>query len=603
MLNLLILATLAVSLLATPPLRAAVPPPVLSTEIQRALQQQQLTGAVWATVRPEGAATGAAGLAHAGNGTRMRADAKVQVGSVGKTLVAAGVLRLITEGHFTLDTPVAALLPALAFSNRWSDSHPVRVRHLLAHTAGLENFRLWQVFSLDAHAGTPLSEAFTRDPSLLTVQARPGSRYAYSCLGYGLLGMIIEAVSGQRWDNYLDAQLLRPLGMRDSTFGFVTQTGPQADARLAMGHFEKGAMQAATRNYLPSASQLTTTAADMVRAAAFLMGDGSIAGRPFIDPALMAALGVPEGTEAVRAGLTTGHGLALSGRDRHGQFGYCHPGTTVGFNAMLCLYPRHRKAFFIAANADSESADYEHLNKLLLDALELPPPATTAARTAPAADIAQWQGIYVPAPHGMASLAWTDIVMNFISVKWDGGILRLTPFQGKEKIPRPAGGHLFTMADRLGNTHALLIGDDGQRIVTDGLHSHRQIGMPLFAALWASLAAGLLGLGYIVIAGGWRLLRGGPRQPLSIPLMGVAALVLPVPLFFLQSFLRMGELTIASGVLAVVTAILPVALAAGLFQQWRGKRRRVADTLALAAALQCTLVLAAWGMLPLLLWK
>ena len=588
------------------PLRGWAAAP-LATEIQRTLQQEQLTGAVWATVTPEGGArTGAAGLADAGSGAAMRADQRVQVGSVAKPLVAVAVLRLITEDKLSLDTPVATLLPALTFNNRWEDTDPVRVRHLLSHTAGLENFRLWHVFSLTATADTPLGAAFTgADAALLTVQSRPGSRFAYSNISYGLLGMVIEAVSGQRYDRYLDTQLLKPLGMRDSTFGFVTQTGPGADPRLTMGHFEHGVTQAATPNYLPSAAQLTTTAADMASFAAFLMGDGGIDGKPFIDPRLMAQLGTPAGTEAVRAGLTTGHGHALVGRDRHGQLGYCHPGTTVGFNAMLCVYPARHKAFFVAVNTDSETADYDRFTRLLIDALELPPAAPVVQRAAPAGDIGAWPGIYVPAMHKISNLAWTDIVFNFVRVSWDGGTLRLAPFQGKPTVLTPTGGRLFTQAGRLDNTHVLLIGDDGQRIVSDGIRNYAKANMALFAGLWASLAAGLLGLAYVVTIGSWRLLRARPRTrgPLFAPLMGVLALALPAPLFYLQSFMRMGELTLASATLAVVTAALPLTLAAGLARQWRGGSGNVADTVALIAALQCTLVLAAWGMLPLMLWK
>lgn len=610
MTHLITLAAAALIVLATP--MPGFCAPSLATEIQRTLQQEQLTGAVWVAVTPEGGAVaGAAGLANADSGAPMRADHRVQVGSVAKVALAAGVLRLITEGKLSLDTPVATLLPALSFTNPWQDTDPVRVRHLLSHTAGLENFRLWHIFSQGARADTPLGAAFAgattppSDPALLTLQARPGSRFAYSNIGYALLGMVIEAVTGQRYDRYLDAHLLQPLGMRDSTFGFVTQTGPEADARLAMGHFERGVTHPAVRNYLPSADRLTTTAADMARFAAFLMGDGGIDGRPFIDPRLMAQLGTPSGTEAVRAGLTTGHGHALVGRDRHGQLGYCHPGTTAGFNAMLCVYPEQRKAFFVAMNTDSETADYDRFNKLLIDALHFQPAAPAVQPGAPAADIADWLGIYVPAMHRVSNLAWTDIVFNFVRVDREDGVVRLAPFQGKPSVLTPTGGRLFTQDGRLGNTHVMLTGDDGQRIVSDGIRNYAKADMVQFIGLWASLAIGLLGLAYIVTIGCWRLLRWRlrTRDPLFAPLMGVFALALPAPLFYMQSFLRLGELTMASGMLAVVTAALPLTLMAGLAMQWRGGQRHVGDTLALIASLQCMLVLAAWGMLPFLLWK
>lgn len=154
----------------------------------------------------------------------MTPDTRVHVGSVAKTVLAIGVPRLVTTGKLTLDTAVAPLLPGLQFDHPWQASDPIRVRHLLEHTAGLENFRFSQAFSLRAGADTPLLEAFG-DTRSLTVRSRPGARYAYSTIGYHLLGMVIDAVAGTRYEAYLDTELLRPLGMHDSTFAYTGQTG------------------------------------------------------------------------------------------------------------------------------------------------------------------------------------------------------------------------------------------------------------------------------------------------------------------------------------------------------------------------------------------
>jgi CubicO group peptidase (beta-lactamase class C family) len=216
----------------------------------QALQAEGLNGAVWASVSSAATATGAAGIKNAATGEPMQPATRMHVGSVTKSVLAAGVLRLVTSGRLTLDTPVAALLPGLAFDNRWHAGAPVRVRHLLAHTSGLDNARLRHVFSLAPRADTPLAAAFAGDPALLRVHTRPGSQYAYSNTGYALLGMVIESVTGGRYEEYLDTELLRPLSMHDSSFRFATQSGPQADARLAMGHFERGATQAAVSGYL-----------------------------------------------------------------------------------------------------------------------------------------------------------------------------------------------------------------------------------------------------------------------------------------------------------------------------------------------------------------
>ena len=127
---------LCLLLLAVTRLTAATEPAALQAGIEGLLQAEGLTGIVWTLVSPVGDSMGAAGLANADTDAPMTINNRVHVGSVTKTVLAVGVLRLITTGQLSLDTPVAALLPGLGFENPWAASDPVRVRHLLAHTAG-----------------------------------------------------------------------------------------------------------------------------------------------------------------------------------------------------------------------------------------------------------------------------------------------------------------------------------------------------------------------------------------------------------------------------------------------------------------------------------
>ena len=582
----------------------------LDAEFAAALKEEGLAGAVWSEVLPDGTMrTGAAGLREAAAKAPMQAETRVQVGSVAKVMLALGVLRLISEDKLTLDTPVQQVLPELALRNPWLASDPVRIRHLLAHTAGLDNVRLWQAFSGKPRADTPLAEAFDGS-GLLRVRTRPGSRYAYSSMGYGVLGMVIERVTGQPYERYLDAQLLQPLGMADSTFGFVTQTGARADPRLAMGYVGHGQAQAAVPQYLRPAAQFTTTAADMGKLAQFLMGDGKLKGAQFIDLALMGALSEPAGTDAAQAGLETGHGLALAVRDRHNVVGACHPGTTVGFRAMLCIYPEQGSAFFVAFNTDGEGADYERFNRLLLRDLDVPLRAP-APRGTPAPTVENWQGVYLPSPSAMPGMAWVDAVFGFTRLKWDGESLFLIPFRGEPRELEPVGGFLFRASDRSTPSHVLMQ-EEGRHVLSDGLRSYERASMLRMLVLWGSLALGVAGLLYVLAAGAYRAARRslGRGDHLFAPLLSLLGLLLPLPFLYFQSFLRLGDATIASVLLALATGALPLAMAFGLARCWRSRGTAAEagtlakwDWVALLAALQLLLVLAWWGLLPLRLWQ
>jgi len=571
----------------------------LAGAMARGLREEGLVGAVSATVESDSVWVGAAGRRRADRPQPLAATDRVQVGSVTKTLLATGILQLVTEGRLRLDAPVAAYLPDLRIENPWAPSRPLLLRHLLDHTSGLDDARLWQLFNAEPRPNTPLAAGFDPDRLRLVLRRPPGERFSYSNTGYGLLALVIEAVTGQRYETYLDARLLRPLGMANSTFHFATQTGPGADPRLAMGHFEKGALAPAVPTYLRPAMQFTTTAADMARFARFLMSDGMAGGRPLVDARLLRAMGTPASTEAARAGLRVGYGLGLTLRDRHGFVGRCHAGNTVGYRAMFCIYPEQRKAFFVAMNADSEDADYARLDSLVIATLRLTPqPAAHIRATMP--DVERWEGTYVISPARFETFAYLDVVMDFVRVRADGGRLVLEPFQGSPTVLDPVGGPLFRAPKRTLPSHVLL-SNEGGAAFSNGLGTYERVSLWRMVPLWASLAGGVLGLIYVVLRGLYRAVRGRlrPRDPLFAPLVVALAAAGAGVLLYRQPVLQLGDLSTANVILAVVTGALPIAATFGL---WRANRASWMDAVALLAVLQWTLVLAWWGLLPLRLW-
>lgn len=278
----------------------------------------------------------------------MKPAQKMHVGSVTKSVLAMGVLHLIFEERLMLDTNVESLLSELNFDNAWSDRSPIKVKNLLDHTSGLDNIRMWQLLSTKPLPNTPLEEAFeSSQHNLLKIRTELGTQYSYSNMGYTLLAMVIEAVTNERYEYFLDVNLLTPLEMHDSSFAFISQRGQFADPLLAMGYYENNVAQAAVPSYLRPAGQFTTTAPDMAKFMMFVLGDGKVNGEGFVRPEHMNMLTEPLGTEAHIAGLNIGHGLAFAKRDRHNVLGMCHPCTTFGFRAYICLFPDENKGFFM----------------------------------------------------------------------------------------------------------------------------------------------------------------------------------------------------------------------------------------------------------------
>lgn len=581
----------------------------LQNSIEATLQDEQLTGMAWTLVHPGGeVTTGSAGFSNASTQTSFTEESRFHVGSVTKTVLATGVLRLVTLGKIALDTPVQHYVPNLKLSNPWAESTPVTVRHLLNHTSGMEDARFWQLFSELPEAKGALSNSLPDSP--LAIQSEPGRRFSYSNTGYTILAMVIETVTGLPYEEYLDQNLLAPLGMTDSTFEFTTQTGPDALDRLVWGHLDLGTPFAAPPMYLRPAGQFTTSAADLGKLASFLLGDGRLPdGSRFIDSNLVNQRGLAKSTEAFQHGLQASYALGLARRDRHGVVGFCHIGSIIGFYAMLCVYPEEQKAFAYSVNTDSETADYSKLTARLIDKLELGPTQQPAVQDLPH-DIDDWTGYYRLSPVRFRLFEYIDTVFGLRRLQPgpDGAGLDFISVQASNRHLLHSGDNMYRATDRTTNSHVFYRDADGNPVISDAFHSFDKVS-PAFA-YWhvGVLLAGLAGVMCIVLIGIFNAIVNLKqfRQSTVFPAFcGVIALTLPIPVFFTQSFMTLGDFTPASGLLAVVTTTLPLAMLWTLFRAYKNSSRgklSLATGIAAAFVLLWWLDMASFGQVPFLMW-
>jgi CubicO group peptidase (beta-lactamase class C family) len=596
------------------------PPPasdsILTASVSRALGEIGVPGAVWALVRGDSTGLGAAGIRDRASAVPMTANTRVQLGSVTKTLLATGVLMLVTRGQLALDEPVARYLPDLPIHNPWQASSPITVRHLLDHTSGLGDAHLWQVFATRTSPDLPLRRAIAREGTRLALQARPGTRFSYSNTGYTLLGLLVETVTGERYERFLDRELLAPLGMTRSTFTWQSQVGDKADTTMAMGHFDDGTRQPAYGLATRPAAQFTTTAGDMARFARFLMSNGRVphgdTSRVLVDGALLSAMGVPRHTEAERAGLTLGYGLGLQSRERWGLMTRCHVGNIGTFRAILCVLPDQQRAFFASYNSDPEDAAWDRVDSLLVAQLGARPTAFRGHMAAPVlrgADAATWIGWYVPRPTRFEQFSYLDALAPFhIFIRGDS--LTLTPLGGTARHLVWRGGMTWGLLGRAWPTHVLLT-NGHERMISDGQRTLVRVSMIRVWWWWLSAAVGLCCVLLILMRGLIRIARRAPvREPLCWPVLSLVPLLAAAAGLFRQPFLAIGDMRWPSVLLAVGTGLLLAGVAAATLHTavrlWRTRatfnRGLVLDGLLLTGALQWLVTLAYWGLLPLRLW-
>ena len=575
----------------------------LDEKLKKAVASENLTGAVWSTISDDIVTIGAIGLKNADTNEILETTDRVLIGSVTKTLIATGILHLSSQGKLDIDSPVYKILPNITFDNPWRENNPVTIRDLLNHTSGIEDSRFWQVFSTKSTPSTPLEYLFTKNPSVLKVRTIPGTRFSYSNMGYSFLGLIIEKITQEPYENYLDKNLLGPLGMNSSTFQFTTQKGENADQHLAMGHFDKGTTQENIPMFLRPAGQFTTTARDMALLAKFLMSDGVINEKPFIDQELLNQMGNPILTESYKNGLTSGYQFGLSYRDRYGVVGKFHRGNTIGYRATFYLFPEQKKGFFISYNTDSETANYEKFNTLFINHLEINKPEKLRTKENLPSNVEEFEGYYKMNPVRFKLFAYLDLLFNSIKVQKKDNSLLIKSIQKETYSLLSVGSNLLRKEDRVNPSHVLY--KNGRvPIISDGLVTYEKVNTTYLALMWLSLILGLTGIIFILFRGFYLLFQKKlfkNNQIIAFPFLSILGLLIPIPFLQNQSFLNLGDFTFANILLAIVTGFLPLAMIFGSRKIWQNKTLTI-DTIGTLFILQWSVILIYWGVFPFILW-
>lgn len=180
------------------------------------------------------------GLADLDRKTPVRPTSLFRIASVSKPLTAVAVLQLVDAGKLRLDDPVmryVTLRPHLA-AGAEPDARlkAVTVRHCLNHTGGWDRDRSGDPIGIPARIarelGTtpPVSAADVVRYTLgLRLDSDPGERFAYSNVGYLLLGRVIEAAGGMPYERYVKERVLAPVGVTTTQLGRALPENRPAD--------------------------------------------------------------------------------------------------------------------------------------------------------------------------------------------------------------------------------------------------------------------------------------------------------------------------------------------------------------------------------------
>lgn len=280
-------------------------------------------------------------------------DTVFNIGSISKTVAAWGLMRLVEREELALDAPVTTKRWTLPASEH--DASGVTLRRLLSHTAGL---------SLHGYPGFwPPKELPTLEASLsgdtngagdVRLEAAPGSRWKYSGGGFTLAQLLLEETSHLSFAEYMRVNVLEPLGMRRSAYGWP------AEILAASATPYDDQCQSLPRGgpLFPelAAAGLQTTAADLGRfaVASLARTDG-----PVLRAATLRTMQAP-------APSAPRYGLGYEVEPQGGLLVVGHGGANEGWMARLSLVPASGDGIVILTNASNGNALIRRLEQAWL---------------------------------------------------------------------------------------------------------------------------------------------------------------------------------------------------------------------------------------------
>lgn len=348
-----------VPLLALPALGAPAEDPLqaaLRRELATLVQESGMPGASLAVLLPGGRMlTLAEGQADRERGTRMTPRHRLFSGSIGKTYVAALVLRAAASGRLGLDDPLARHLGREPWFHRLPNARSVTLRHLLTHTAGMPEYvakeALWRaIAAAPDKVWTPAERLayVLDDPPLF----KAGQGFGYADTHYILLGMVLERLHRTSLEA-LERNLLTELGLQDTQIADRRDLPhlPVGDSHLpAMFHLPTKVVAGGRYAFNPqlewAGGGFASTAADLARWGTALFG-GKVLSRPWL-----AQMTTPSGVQTdFPDGAQYGLGAILWQTELGPAWG--HSGFVPGFNAILQHLPRQGVTLALLCNSDA----------------------------------------------------------------------------------------------------------------------------------------------------------------------------------------------------------------------------------------------------------
>ncbi|HJQ69015.1 MAG TPA: serine hydrolase domain-containing protein [Blastocatellia bacterium] len=349
-------------------------------------------------------------------------------GSVSKLFTWTSVMQMAEQGKLDLDRDVNEYLD---FKIPDAYGQPITLKHIMTHTPGFEE-QVKDLFTTGSQAANLGEYLKTHIPGRIFP---PGTTPAYSNYATALAGYIVERVSGQPFNDYVDANIFRPLGMTHSTFvqPLPENLAPNMSNGYQLGSDDPKPFEVV--NVFPAGS-LSSSASDMARFMIAHLGEGKFGEARILRPET-ARLMHSRLFALDDAANAMAYGFYEESRNGHRIIG--HGGDTMWFHSDLHLILDAGVGFFISYNSAGKGQD--SLRTLLWEAMldryfpytPPPPPASSSA----AEDARAVGGTYMLSRRSETSFLKAAMLLSqFTVAPGDHGVIEVAEVTGHNGKPK-----------------------------------------------------------------------------------------------------------------------------------------------------------------------
>jgi CubicO group peptidase (beta-lactamase class C family) len=298
----------------------------------------------------------------------MTPDTPFLIASLSKSFTAVGIMQLVEEGKIDLDAPVQTYLPWFRVADE-EVSSKITVRHLLHQTSGFDEGESY-IRNLNTDPSDDALEKSIRALNTAELNFTPGKAFEYTNTNYDILGLLIQTVSGQPYEEYIEENIFAPLDMSQS----YTSLEDARAGNMTRGYYPVFGITTAYDRIMPysqivkPSAGLFSSAEDLTHYLIAHLNDGQYAGNSILSPESMDELHTPGIQFSENTGYAMGWSvfsfpdMAPATPNNSVPTGISHAGEWVGYTSLLVFIPELETGIVLLINKSDSSRMPEYFS-------------------------------------------------------------------------------------------------------------------------------------------------------------------------------------------------------------------------------------------------